>query len=222
MSQTANKKKTAKQSGPPMHDGGMHRFYMLNALLDRDPRAETLADLILQLSGHIPLKGEREQIEKESKQQHEALGRRYHVQLRSMPDTRAVEEVNQEIVADFDSGGAWLNASDVELLHQIDDEFGALKAHVTEQLAAIENKGAHQRQNQWRNPRGREGQAPVEISDLSSEAVIDHIAKDVAAGVTSSEIVQWLREAVRVIVYEVYVQRAMALSREAKAQRVTN
>src|SRR5215831_2654138 len=115
----------------------LDRGYMVQALLARDARSETLAHLILQRDRYCPREQERSEAEivTEIKTLHDALSRDYGVPLPPIPTGEEVEEIHQEIIGDIESGSEWLLPAEAEILTLFDTAFPALTAHIREALS---------------------------------------------------------------------------------------
>src|SRR5215467_9863068 len=115
----------------------LDRGYMVQALLARDARSETLAHLILQRDGCCPREQERSEAEvvAEIKTLHDALSRDYSVPLPPIPTGEEVEEIHQEIIEDVESGSVWLLPAEAEILTLFDTAFPALTAQIRETLS---------------------------------------------------------------------------------------
>src|SRR5438552_10965 len=88
----------------------LDRGYMMRALLARDARSETLANLILLRYGYAPreqARGEAE-IVAEIETLHVALSRDYGVLLPPIPTQDECAAMHQDIIGDAESGSAWL------------------------------------------------------------------------------------------------------------------
>src|SRR6266853_4304739 len=100
----------------------LDRGYMLRALLARDARSETLANLILQRYGDAPREQERGEAEivAEIATLCDALSRDYGIPLPLIPTEDEVTAMHQAIIRDVESGSVWLLPADAEILTLFD------------------------------------------------------------------------------------------------------
>src|SRR5262245_52581489 len=107
----------------------LDRGYMVQALLARDARSETLTHLILQRDGHCPREQERGEAEivAEIKTLHDALSCDYGVSL-PLPTANEVAEIHNGIIEDFENWSTWLSPADEETLELFNTVFPALTA----------------------------------------------------------------------------------------------
>jgi hypothetical protein len=128
-------KKTKQDKDSAVLASTLDRGYMVQALLVRDARSETLAHLILQRYGYCPREQERSEAEivTEIQSLHDALSRDYGVPL-PLPTEDDVAEIHKGI-KDFESGNEWLSPADEEILALFDTAFPALTAHIRDALS---------------------------------------------------------------------------------------
>jgi hypothetical protein len=129
-------KKTKQDKASEVLASTLDRGYMVQALLARDARSETLAHLILQRDGYCPREQERGETEivTEIKTLHDALSRDYGVSL-PLPTEEEVAAIHQGIIEDFESGSMWLSPAEEEILALFDSAFPALTAHMRQALS---------------------------------------------------------------------------------------
>jgi hypothetical protein len=129
-------KKTKQDKDSAVLASTVDRGYMVQALLARDARSETLAHLILQRYGYSPREQERGEAEiiTEIKALHDALSHDYGVPL-PLPTENEVVEIHKGIIEDFESRSTWLSPADVETVELFDTEFPALTTHIRNALS---------------------------------------------------------------------------------------
>src|SRR5262249_41081372 len=129
-------KKTKQDKDSVVLASTLDRGYMVQALLARDTRSETLAHLILQRDECCPREQERSEAEivTEIKTLHDALSRDYGVSL-PLPTEEEVAAIHQDIIGDVESGSVWLLPAEAEILALFDTAFPALTAQIREALS---------------------------------------------------------------------------------------